>query len=457
MTLYSYQAEKAKQLPDEPLYMSAWDPGTGKTLTFLHGVKNRKNRKRVLVLAPKSILQPAWGDDIDRHLPELTYTVDRAERREKSFQADTEILVTNHDAIVWLANNPKYIKQFDEIIVDESAAFKHRGADRSRALAKVTRQIPFRRAANGTLMSQGLTELWHQYYILDHGERLGPNYYQFERATHRPVSSHRYAELELLPGALEVVAARIKDITSRKSRAECVELPPNHQYMVQFQMPAKMADCYHRLKNDALLDLDAGRVTAVNAAVLYQKLLQVASGAVYDDEGDYQLLDTSRYELIADLIEARERCVVAFNWRHQKEQLAKVLNKRKFSYVVFDGTVSDKTDVVHRFQAGGVRVALVQPKSGSHGLTLTAATSTIWASPTSVPDWFTQLNYRIDRIGQDRPTETVLTHAAGTLEERVYKIRNQRLSAQALLLELLHETQHDHPVHAEPGRLRACP
>jgi superfamily II DNA or RNA helicase len=46
------------------------DPGTGKTRSVLDAIVDRKSR--TLVLAPLSILEASWGDDILKFTPDLT-------------------------------------------------------------------------------------------------------------------------------------------------------------------------------------------------------------------------------------------------------------------------------------------------------------------------------------------------------------------------------------------------
>jgi len=170
------------------------------------------------------------------------------------------------------------------------------------------------------------------------------------------------------------------------------------------------------------VQLKSGQVTAVNAAALSTKLLQIASGAVYDEHGNYHVISNDRYELVADLIEARKNTVVFFLWTHQRDLLIEEMKKRKLTYMVIDGSVTDKqrAENVQMYEAGMFRTCFLHPKSAAHGLTLVRGKATIWPSPTHDLAWWLQGNARIARKGQVDETETISVLGQGTYEEKVF-------------------------------------
>ena len=192
---------------------------------------------------------------------------------------------------------------------------------------------------------------------------------------------------------------------------------------------------------------DGKLLTAVHASSVHQKLMQIASGAVYTsfgydgDENPHVVLDDGRYELVMDLIEERASCLVAFNWRHQRAGLEKAATKRKIKYGVIDGTVPSKkrTEIVEAFQRGDIRVIFAHPQSAGHGLTLTKGTTTIWTSPTYNAEHYKQFNHRIYRSGQTERTETIHITARNTIDEQVYSKLGKKLSSMQLLLDLIQQ------------------
>jgi hypothetical protein len=225
------------------------------------------------------------------------------------------------------------------------------------------------------------------------------------------------------PGIEEGVFGLLSDITVRHKFEDCVDIPPNYQYTVPFEMPPKVARVFSEMRAHSVALLNNHHaITAVNAAVAVGKLIQIASGAVYDSDGRYNVIDTSRYELIMDLVEQAKHSLVFFLWEHQRDLLIAEAEKRGLTYAVLDGNVKDKEReaVVAGFQKGFYRVIFAHPKSAAHGLTLTKGTRTIWSSPTPDLELFIQGNKRQHRIGQTEKTETIVVLGDNPVEQRVY-------------------------------------
>jgi len=237
----------------------------------------------------------------------------------------------------------------------------------------------------------------------------------------------------------EAVADMLSDISIRHVFEECTDIPENHVYTMPFALSAKHRRAYEILREHAILELGSGGVSAFNAGVLANKLLQMASGAVYDDAGLVQLYDTARYELVIDLAVQREQCVIAFNWTHQRDNLVALAEARGIKYALIDGTVSSKKreEAVRLFQAGFIKIIFAHPASAAHGLTLTRGTTTIWTSPIYNAEHYTQFNKRIYRIGQKKRSETLLVIAEDTIDAEVAKRLMGKVEKMTDLLEML--------------------
>ena len=429
--LFSHQAETREFGCVNGRAFDMSDAGTGKTRAWLEVLRHRFQVMggKALVLAPKTILKTAWVDDIRQFTPELTYSVAYAHNRKKAFEADVQIYITNHDAVKWLQKHRKTALEgrgFHSLIVDESTAFKHRTSQRSKALADLVGLFQYRTNLTGTPNPNGLLDLWHQVFLLDDGTHLGDSFYRYRNVVCSPKQvgpSPNHLQWTDQEGAAEAVADLLEDITIRHRFEDCVDIPENHEYAVRFELNKEHRKAYEVLKEHAILELKEGGVTAFNAGVLANKLLQLASGAVYDDEGVVRLYNTDRYELVLELAEQRPQSIVAFNWRHQRDQLTQLAERRGISYGVIDGSVSAKrrTTVIEQFQAGLTRIIFAHPASAGHGLTLTRGTATIWSSPVYNAEHFVQFNKRIYRIGQRHKTETLIVTAEDTIDVEVAK------------------------------------
>jgi len=433
----------------------ASDPGTGKTRVHLEVWHRRYKRgatSKLVVFAPKTLLQSAWGGDIREWLPrDVTYVIAKAENREKMFDEDADIYITNTDAAKWMAKkNTNWYGRLGErptLLIDEITSFKHRTSARSRALRKVARFFPYRTGLTGTPNSNTILDLWHQMLIIDDGELLGESFARFRNTVcdyQRNPFGGKWLDK---PGVEEVVAKRISGLCLRHQFDECMDIPANHQYTVKYDMSPTLRRHYDNMVQEAVLFLEEGNVSAVNEGVLRGKLLQIASGAVYgdDDQGrrrepTYKLLDRERYILIADLVAARDHSVVFFNWKHQREELIAEYIERGITYGILDGNTPDaeRTRLVAEFQAGNLQNLSMHPKTGAHGLTLTRGRATIIASPFDEADLLKQAIHRIYRGGQQNKTETILVQARGCrVEQRVYDNLLRKTGRMESLLQIL--------------------
>ena len=191
---YEHQTTTLDLLRQEDRVLDLSDPGTGKTRPALGAYIERLNKggKRCLVLATKSILQSAWGDDIDKFFPGVRYDIAYANVRKKVLEKSTaDIIITNHDAVRALVGKkalikPAFWKDFDSIIVDESTAFKNHTSQRSKALYQIARLMEYRECMTGTPNPKTILDMWHQAKIVDDGERLGSSYWKFRSAVCEP-------------------------------------------------------------------------------------------------------------------------------------------------------------------------------------------------------------------------------------------------------------------------------
>lgn len=443
MSYFEHQQESLDKMDGLDAFMDFSDAGTGKTRVHA-GDFVRRGKGRLLVLAPRSSLQSAWGNEIDQVFPGLSYVVARAENRAKAFALNTDVVLTNHDAVTWIMKNKAVLKGFDSMIADESTAYKNPQAQRSKAAKLISQQMKYVRTLSATPNPNSVLELFHQALIADKGARLGTSYWKFRNAVCEPFQTGPRPEMiewRDKPGVEAAVFDLLSDISIRHKLEECADMPEKTIRNVFFELSKKCRLQYDDMKRHAMIVANDQTISAVNKATVVGKLLQIASGALYTggEDSEYVVLDDERTQIVMDLVEERQHSVVAFQWRHQREQLTAEAKKRGLAYGVIDGEAKDRdrTQAIADFQAGKLRVIFLQPQSAAHAITLTRGTATIWASPTSRPDIYKQLNHRIYRTGQTQKTETIRVCAVGTRDEHVYEALEQGLFSMDLFLSLL--------------------
>jgi diphthamide synthase (EF-2-diphthine--ammonia ligase) len=432
---YKHQAQTTAFELANPRCFDTSDPGTGKTRAALDAVKQIEGR--TLVLAPLSILQPSWAADAATFTPELTVSIAYAKNRATAFAENADITVTNHDAVKWIAKqlaaDPTFLDEYTTLIVDEFPAFKNRTTGRSKAALKIAKKIERIILMSGTPNSNGIINMWHPTMMLDGGDRLGKNFFQFRSNVSAPVQVGPEAQMVNWvekEEAISLVGSLLADITIRHELEACIDMPENKQSTMYTALPAAIQKKYQALKDESILFTEGGVINAVHAGARVKKLLQLVTGAVYDEHGDVHCIHSERYELVISLCEAREHTLVAFNWKHERNKLVELATKKGMTYAVIDGdtSIGRREKIVSEFQAGKIQVLFAHPQSAAHGLTLTRAKTTIWCSPTYNAEHFQQFNRRIYRAGQMHRTETILIAAEGTWETEVYERLGSKLA-----------------------------
>jgi SNF2 family DNA or RNA helicase len=437
---YAHQSKTTDFILSHPRCLITSDPGTGKTRAVLDAITNLPGK--TLVLAPLSILEAAWVDDIKKFQPNIKFGVAYAKNRKKIF-TDTshEMVITNFEAVNFLHKNSHLLKGFTTIVIDEFTAFKNKDSQRSKNLRNFISLFTYRIAMSGTPNSNSILDLWHPVLLVDDGDHLGQRFYSYRNQVCTPKFNGFANEWVDKPGIEQAVAARLSDITIRYKLEDCIDLPENIVRTVRTNLSPEVQRMYNDFSKDSVLYTKMGTINAVHAGARVKKLLQIISGGVYDENGLVQYLHQERYDIVMDLVSERKHSIVAFNWRHERDALIELATKQKISYEVIDGSVpaEKRKDIVQRFQAGQIRVLFCHPQSAGHGLTLTKATTAIWCSPTYNAEHFQQFNRRIHRASQTQKTETILIAARNTWEEEVYKKLDGKLGKMENLLHILTE------------------
>lgn len=437
---YAHQKTTTDFIVDTKCCLITSDPGTGKTRAVLdaHVVLGG----RALVLAPLSILEAAWGEDISKFQPNIKYGIAYAKNRKQIFEDTTnEMVITNFEAVNFLFKNTQYLKDFDTIIIDEFTAFKNRSAKRSKNLNKIISHFTNRIAMSGTPNSNTILDIWHPVYLIDNGERLGARFYSFRHQACTPKFNGFANEWIDKPGIEETIADKLSDICIRFALTDCMDLPDKIVRTINTKLTPNVQKQYKTLAEESVLYTKSGTVNAVHAAARVKKLLQLVTGAVYDEDGVVQFVHQERYDIVMTLVSQRAHSLVAFNWKHERDALVEMANKEGITYDIIDGSVKPekRNDIVARYQAGHIKVLFCHPQSAGHGLTLTKANTVIWCSPTYNAEHYQQFNQRIYRAGQTQKTETILIQARNTWEPEVYEKLNTKLGRMENLLHILKE------------------
>tara|TARA_R110002072_G_scaffold147640_4_gene294915 strand:+ start:688 stop:1356 length:669 start_codon:yes stop_codon:yes gene_type:complete len=197
---------------------------------------------------------------------------------------------------------------------------------------------------------------------------------------------------------------------------------------------------YKEMMNRLQTQADTGAITAVNEAVKMAKLIQIACGVVYADDGsEFTIPSNPRIQETKNIVASAEGKVIVFvPYVSSVKMVAEELSK-DFSVEIIHGGVkkSERDRIFGAFQKGkDLKVIVAQPAAMSHGLTLTAASTIIWYSCVTSNETFEQANGRINRPGQKMNNFIIMLEGT-KVEKRIYsRLKNKQKMQGALLSEI---------------------
>jgi SNF2 family DNA or RNA helicase len=416
------------------------DMGTGKTMSSLWTfdyLKSEGEARRALIISPLSTLERTWGDEIFSNFPEMNFAVlhGTREKRLKLLEQDVDVYIVNHHGLDIIADAVAKRDDIDTIIVDEIATFRNSGTKLWKALRRATEKKPRVFGLTGTPTPNAPTDAYAQCRIICPSNV--PQYYgKFRDQVMRQISQWKWVPRD---NALDVVSKAMQPAI-RFRRDECVDLPPTTYETRQVEMTKDQQAMYRAMKEKLHTEFDGQTITAVNEAVKMGKLVQIACGVVYDNEGSATTVPaTARLAETKEVIEqAGAKVLVFVPYTHALNSVAEYLGEHFTVEVIHGGTSKAERDRIFKsFQKeADPRVIVANPGTLSHGLTLTAANTIIWYAPTTSSEQYAQANARVTRPGQTK--NTLIVHMEGTPVERtMYERLRNKQSMQGVLLQLL--------------------
>jgi hypothetical protein len=400
------------------------EQGTGKTASVIWAADYLMNRgliKRVLVLCPLSIMKSAWQQDLFKFAMHRSCSVEHgaAKQREKIINAGAEFVILNFDGLA-VVKDAIAKGGFDLIVIDEANAYKNPTTNRWKILNRLVLDTnPRLWMLTGTPAAQSPVDAYGLARMMDLPGC--PKYYGvFRDSVMRKVTQFKWTP----KSNAQAIVHKVLQPAIRFEKKDCLDLPLVTHIEREAPLTPQQRKYYNELKNQLLFEASGEEVSAINAAIKLNKLLQISGGAVYTDTGEVLEFDVSnRLNVVLEVIEeASHKVLVFIPFTHTIELLRARLEKEGITCDVINGKVpvNKRSDIVEKFQTEpNPRVLLIQPKAASHGLTLTAADTIIWYAPTTSVETYLQANARIDRAGQ-KNAMTVVHIKGSPVEERLY-------------------------------------
>ena len=418
------------------------EQGTGKTASAIWAsdfLMQQGKVNRVLVICPLSIMDSAWRNDLFDFAPHRTVAVahGEAKKRKSIIEQNTDYVVINYDGVEIVSDA---IKEggFDLIIVDEATHYKNAQTRRWKTLSKILRDNTWLWMMTGTPAAQSPVDAYGL------AKMVNPNSVPRFSGTFRDMVMNKITNFKWIPKeSATSTVHKVLQPAIRFTKDECLDLPSMTYVKRAVELTRQQKKYYEQLKKKLVLEITGEQVTAVNAAVGMNKLLQISSGAVYTDDGATLEFDIKhRYKVLREVIdESSQKVLVFVPFKHAINILTDRLRKDGIATEIIQGSVSApaRTNIFKQFQeATSPRVLVIQPASAAHGVTLTAANTVVWWSPVSSLETYAQANARVHRSGQKHKC-TVVQLQGSDAEKHVYRLLDNRINIHTKITDLYKE------------------
>lgn len=411
------------------------------TLTAIDAlVYERFEVDKVLVIAPLRVAATVWAEEIQQwpHLRRLraVKVLGSVAQRRAALKKDADIYIINRENVVWLTQFLQVTKEnwpFDMVVLDELSSFKSGTAERFKALRRVRPAIRRIVGLTGTPAPNGLIDLWAQVYLLDRGERLGKTLGGYRERYFREGRRNAQVVFEWVPkpGAADAVYDKLGDICMSMKAEDYLTMPERRDIFLPVTIPSVARKAYDTLEKELVLPLTDETIIAQNAAVVTGKLLQLANGAVYGEDGTPREIHQAKLDALEDLIEAAcgQPVLVYYAFQHD---LARI--RKRFPQARVLSTAED----VNAWNRGEIPLLLAHPDSAGHGLNLQAGGHImVWFGLTWSLEKYQQANARLYRQGQKQPVTIYHIVARDTVDEHVVEVLTGKATRQEALIQAI--------------------
>lgn len=370
------------------------------------------------------------------------------------YDTPAAVHIINREQVEFLVTALGRSWPWQTVFIDESSSLKDHKTARFKALAKVRPLMKRMHQLTATPAAETFMHLFAQIYLLDLGERFGKSHTKFAETY---FTQNRYTmKWTLRPGAEEQITDLISDICLVMKQEDYLDLQQPIPAVHDVLLPPDVLALYEQLERDFVVELPSGvEIEAETAAALSQKLLQLASGVLYETRlvPDHNVEDSvmlRKERVVHHLHDCKidrlrelaaesngNTLLVAYHFASTLDRL-----KAAFPQAV---QMDAAGKCIPKWNKGQIPMMLVHPQSGGHGLNLQKGGHHIvfFDIPWSL-ELYLQFIGRLARQGQ---TKTVVVHhlvAKGTVDAEVVDALSNKRDAQEVLFRLLKRARRRH-------------
>lgn len=428
-----------------PYFAYLMDPGLGKTKVVIDEVQSLFPLiDTVVVICPKSIVS-VWKEEIDTHGVDMMHKASRWGYMETLESRPIQWFIFNVDAV----NRVKTKKGINcqgfnavvdilmehkrsMMVIDESTIIKNPDAKRTKAVHELGALAKYRRIMTGTPIANTPLDVYSQMRFLHPTEIFKYNYFAFR---------NRYAVMGGYEGRqvvgyrnLEHLAAIIDKHSFRARKADCLDLPERTTQVRTVELSPATWKAYRALVDELAVEI-AGKEMSIDMVVKkITKLRQLTGGWLRDDDGNVHPVGHEKLTELKHLLDecVGQKVIIWCQFVHEIMALQQIHPE----FRVYHGGMSSKArdEARHAFEHGDAPGIIIQNDTGSMGLTLNAATVSIFYSNPNYPLNKQQARERNYRKGQDKPVTEYELIVMGSVDQTIYhNLQNSKSLADAIV------------------------
>ena len=422
------------------------DPGLGKTsisLSIIRMLRNLKETKGVLIVAPLRVCHSVWPEEIAKwsNFNSITYTIlhedDKAslhwDQKKDIYLINPEGLGWLHSELLAMAKAGKRIP-FNTLWIDESTKFRNpkletQSGNRTR-FGMIVDMLPLfkrRHIMTGTPAPKSLMNLWAQIYILDEGKALGTNFYQFRNKYYTRNQWNKY-QYDIKDGAKEKIYAAIQHLVLEMSASDYLDMPPLVNNPIYVDLSDKEITVYKEMERKMFIEIDDQQASASQTAIATMKCHQIANGKIYEDliedepkPANRKIINihSAKTEALIDLVDELngKPLLIAYHYKHDLIAIREALGA-SIPHIGAKVSGAKTKSLVRAWNKGELPVLAGHPTSMAHGLNMQSGGNDLcWFSLTWNLEEYLQFIARIYRQlvqGQVRAHHII---ARGTIDE----------------------------------------
>lgn len=432
------------------------DCGIGKTAitaAFVDSLIQRGEisvKEPALIICPISIIQQAWIKDFAKFTPVVPISLyepsmyKRKQKQAARYETKSPVYITSFSQ---LRLNEKRLreKRFKFIAIDESTKIKNPNTATFRALMKIAWKAKYRYVMSGTPAPNGPIDLWSQFFFLDDGMTLEPSLVDFRHTYYTRIDIGDNAGFWVPKRGMEAhINKMIEPRAVRFKSSECLDLPEQTFLVREVEATGPQRRIYDEMANNLFAELDDGEtVTARVIVSKIMKLREITGGFVIDDSRTEKPIGKNpkmdELDLLLDQALASEdhKAIVWISYRWEARAIINRYKKRYGAAGLY-GDVSQKQkdkNVDNFLESPKHRLLVCHPQSAAHGLTLTAASYSIYYSLSHNFEDYYQSSMRIHRPGQKRPTFYYFLTMKDTIDKGLLQCIQKKKNVQDVLID----------------------